>query len=317
MTTREGLHKEKERILMKKKKSEDLDRVIKRITTIEKIRPSHKEILQFVKYIIREQYKIKPLIKVKRIDINEETAKKLMSEGFPLIDKKEIKLDMDSAENLFKNICRALQRKEKIAPEIKKINQAIRKGEIDLQELFKKLVEGDKEYLDSIGEKTGLNKWLLLFLAESSINPSLEAYAEKLKGYVAQESWLRSYCPVCGSAPVSGELRNVEKLEGGVRFLVCSSCSFKWRFKRLTCPFCGNNDHKKLRYFNTEADGKAYRVDVCEECKKYIKTIDTGALGEITPLVEDMATLHLDVIAQKEGYKRGVPGILEMEKSGE
>ena len=27
------------------------------------------------------------------------------------------------------------------------------------------------------------------FLAESSINPFLEAYAEKLKGYVDQETW--------------------------------------------------------------------------------------------------------------------------------
>jgi FdhE protein len=303
---------------MKTKKSGELDRAIKRINTIEKERPSHKEILQFVKHIIREQHKIKPLIKVKRIDMNEETAKKLMSEGFPLIDKKEIKLDMDSAATLFKNMCRALQRKkeEKIAVEAKKISQALRKKEIDLQELFKKLVEGDKEYLDSVSGKTGLNKWLLTFLAENSINPLLEAYAEKLKGYVAQESWLRSFCPVCGSAPVSGELKNVEGVEGGVRFLVCSSCSFKWRFKRLTCPFCGNNDHKKLRYFNTEADGKAYRVDVCEECKKYIKTIDTGALGEgAIPLVEDMATLHLDIIAQKEGYKKAGTNILDMDKS--
>ncbi len=304
---------------MKRKKPNELDRVIKRINTIEKERPSHKEILQFVKYIIREQHKIKPLIKVKRIDINEETAKKLLKEGFPLIDKKEIKLDMDSAATLFKNICRALQRKkdEKIAVEAKKISQALRKKEIDLQELFKKLVEGDKEYLDSISGKTGLNKWLLTFLAESSINPLLEAYAEKLKGYVDQEIWFKGYCPICGSQPVIGELRNTEGLEGA-RFLVCSSCSFKWRFKRLACPFCGNEDHKKLRYFNTEADGKGYRVDVCEECKKYIKTIDTGALGEgAILLVEDIATLHLDIIAQKEGYKKAGTNILDMDKSGE
>ena len=299
---------------MKKKKSEELNRIIRRINVIEKIRPSHKEILDFYKYIIREQHKIKPLLKVKRIDINEETAKTQMREGFPLIDKKEIKLDMDSATTLFKNICKVLQRKEKIAPEIKKINQAIRKNEIDLQELLKKLIAGDKEYLDSIGEKTELNRWLLLFLAESSINPLFEAYAEKLKVHVDQESWGRGYCPVCGSQPERGELR----MDFGERFLECSSCSFKWRFKRVVCPFCGNDDSKKLRFFNTETDGKAYRVDVCEECKKYIKTIDLRELkGEIIPLIDDIGTLHLDIIAEKEGYKRGVPGILEMEKMGE
>ncbi|HBE42258.1 MAG TPA: hypothetical protein DDW27_13820, partial [Bacteroidales bacterium] len=221
---------------MKRKRSEGLNRIIRRINTIEKNRPVHKEVLDFYKYIIREQHKIKPLIKVKRIDMNEEIAKAHIIEGFSLIDKKEIKPDIDSATTLFKNICRSLQRNnKKAAPEIKKINQAIRKGEIDLKELFGKLIAGDKEYIDSVGEETEFNKWLLLFLAESSVNPLLEAYAEKLKGYADQKSWFRSYCPVCGSEPVMGELRNVEGVEGA-KFLVCSSCGFQWRYKRLGCP---------------------------------------------------------------------------------
>jgi len=301
---------------MKTKKSSELDRAIKRINTIEKERPSHKEILEFVKCIIREQHKIKPLIKVKRTDINEETAKKLMGEGFPLIDKKEIKLDMDSAATLFKNICRALQRKkgEKIAVEAKRISQALRKKEIDIQELFKKTVDGDKGYIDSVIKKTGLNKWLLTFLAESSINTVLEAYADRIKGYV-QASWGRNYCPVCGSEPVMGELRSEGGVEG-VRFLVCSSCSFKWRFDRLRCPFCSNEGDKKFRHFYIEKEKGAYRVEVCDGCKKYIKTIGTGLGKDTIPLVEDMATLHLDILAQKEGYKRAGINILEMEKSG-
>jgi FdhE protein len=111
-----------------------------------------------------------------------------------------------------------------------------------------------------------------------------------------------------------GEIKNAEGVEGA-KYLVCSSCGYEWRFSRLGCPYCGNGNHEKLRYFHTETDGKAYRVDVCEECKKYIKTIDLRELGEeIVPLVEDIATLHLDMIAEKEGYKRGIPGILEMEK---
>jgi FdhE protein len=113
-----------------------------------------------------------------------------------------------------------------------------------------------------------------------------------------------------------GEIKNVEGVEGA-KFLVCSSCGFEWRFKRLGCPFCGNGDHKKLRHFNTEADGKGYRVDVCEECKRYIKTIDLRELKvEVVPLVDDISTLHLDIIAQKEGYTRSTTNILEMEKSG-
>ena len=302
---------------MKTKRTEELAGIIQRINTIGKNRPSHKEILDFFKYIFREQHKIMPLIKVKRIHINEETVKKQMMEGFPLIDRKEIKLDMGSARDLFTKLCKGLHRKDvRIAVEAKKISQAVRKKELDIEELLRKTLDGDKGYVDSIAGKTGLHKWLLTFLAESSVNPFLEAYAEKLKGHVDQETWLRNYCPVCGSEPVLGELKNVEGAQG-VKFLVCSACGFEWRFKRLACPFCGNANHEKLRYFNTEADGKGYRVDVCEECKKYIKTIDLRELKEeVTPLIEDIGTLHLDIIAEKEGYKRGVPGILEVEKSG-
>jgi FdhE protein len=114
---------------------------------------------------------------------------------------------------------------------------------------------------------------------------------------------------------VLGEIGNVEGVEGA-RFLVCSSCSFEWRFYRLKCPFCNNENNEKLRHFHIEKEEGAYRVEVCDECKKYIKTLGIGVLGEITPLVEDMATLHLDILAQKEGYKRAGINILEMEKSG-
>lgn len=297
---------------MKKKKPQELERIIKRIKVIEKKRPGYKEILGFFTCIIREQYKVKPLIKVDPVEIDKETAKQHMMEGFPLIDKKDMKLDMESATTLFKKLCRGLMRKDvNIAEEAKKISQAVRKKEVVLEELFRRVIDGDAGYIDFIANKAGLHRWLLNYLAESSIKPSLEAYAEMLKGHVDQESWWKNYCPVCGSQPEIGELR----IDAGERFLKCSHCGFLWRFKRVVCPFCGNDDSKKQRFFNTEADGKAYRVDVCDECKKYIKTIDLREIQEDVLLpVDDIGTLHLDMIAEKEGYTRGVPGFLEVKK---
>ena len=60
-----------------------------------------------------------------------------------------------------------------------------------------------------------------------------------------------------------------------------------------------------LRYFYTQSEGTANRVDVCEKCKKYIKTLDTREMvGDVIPIIEDMGTLYLDVLAQEEGYLR-------------
>ena len=70
------------------------------------------------------------------------------------------------------------------------------------------------------------------------------------------------------------------------------------------CPFCENTDHRTLRYFYTEKE-KAYRIDICDKCNRYIKTVDSRQLAdEIFLLVEDIGTLHLDILAANKGFKR-------------
>jgi FdhE protein len=92
--------------------------------------------------------------------------------------------------------------------------------------------------------------------------------------------------------------------EDGKRILECSLCNTQWVFKRLRCPFCGNEDADTLGFFFVEE--ATYRVDKCDKCKRYIKTVDErkkpeGGLRAL--LVEDVATLYLDMLAAKEGYQ--------------
>ena len=54
-------------------------------------------------------------------------------------------------------------------------------------------------------------------------------------------------------------------------------------------------------------------VETCERCKGYIKTVDERKLPEgetVFPVVEEAATLHLDLLAEREGYIRRVPYVL-------
>ena len=57
---------------MEGQSTEDLDRIIERIDAIEQKRPSHKEVLEFLKGIVTEQYEAKEQIKVEPIDIKED-----------------------------------------------------------------------------------------------------------------------------------------------------------------------------------------------------------------------------------------------------
>ena len=75
---------------------------------------------------------------------------------------------------------------------------------------------------------------------------------------------------------------------------------------RLGCSICDNQQQDLLQHFVDESD-TACRIDQCDKCHHYIKTIDLRALDTPDPVLEDLATLHLDVVAVQRGYLRSVP----------
>lgn len=131
-----------------------------------------------------------------------------------------------------------------------------------------------------------------------ALRPYLEWAAEQVLPYVDQQRWKRGYCPVCGGAPDFAFLDE----EIGARHLLCSRCNSEWLYRRLGCPFCGTTDHTKLFYYPSE-DG-VYRLYVCQECRRYLKTIDLRQAGRVVLLpVERVTTVTMDAAAQQEGYK--------------
>ena len=286
---------------MEEKRSNVIAELTKKTDRIIKDRPSHKEVLGFIEEVITEQCRMKSTLRTVPVKAGSERAKE-MSEGFPLLGKRELCPDIASAIKLFKRLCRVLSRNHQASFEAKRLNQAIRRKEIDFAEFFEAVGAQGGQYFSTLSEKLKVREELLLFLAKNTLKPILETYTDDLRETVHQEQWWRNYCPICGSPPFLARLRGE-----GERFLVCSLCSFEWRFPRLMCPFCGNEDSEGLRYFHTQKEGSVNRVDVCDKCKSYIKTVDTrGSKEEFIPLVEDMGSLYLDLLAQKEGYGRGV-----------
>ena len=290
----------------KKKKLFDtqLRDIKRRIEEIAEERHSHKEILTFLKGVMIEQFRAKAGIEVESVEMDEAILNLKRKEGFPLVDKRDLKLDISAATALFKRLCERLKENEKVSQDMDRIIEAVNSKELDLTELFQKVVAEDREYVVQASDRLKVQeKGLLLFLSENSLRPIFEAYEDKLKDYVDQEQWWRSYCPVCGSKPVMAELIGRERK----KFLICSCCGHQWRFMRMKCPFCENEERRKFKYFFTEKEGRAYRVETCQKCKKYIKTVDTEELDEevIAP-VEDVGTLYLDVLAMREGYTREV-----------
>jgi len=87
---------------------------------------------------------------------------------------------------------------------------------------------------------------------------------------------------------------------------ICSFCWHPWSGKRVFCPFCENRDSKTQHYFYNEEE-KEIRVDLCDSCKKYLKTLDSRETEHmIYTSLEQIASLHLDYKAKEKGYESGI-----------
>lgn len=277
----------------------ELEIKLERIKILCKQKPSHKEVLGFLKKVITAQAKVKADIKMEDVNIDQQIVKMKAKEGFPLLDKQALKFDVGLAKGLFKKMSQILR--NRVPEDIEQINQALKTKELNIESLLKNALRENGNYINNVAQKLRVKPAVISFLVKNTLKPFFEVYAESTKDYVDQQHWLRNYCPICGSKPFMAELSGEERK----RFLVCSFCGSKWRFVRIRCPYCNNNNQKTLRYFYTEKEGRAYRIDVCDKCKRYIKTIDAKELGmEVIPRIEDVGTMYLDILAEKQGYKR-------------
>jgi FdhE protein len=256
--------------------------------------PHYVELLDILSdiLILREEYRQKMADVFSAVDEN--LIEKKMAGGLPLIDFSSGQFDLTRPREYFLAL---LDIAEKRAPgETVELAHKIKDGTYDFENLVLNsfYVQEDEKPDDPQQDYFDLVE---LFL-EESLRPSLEIVAQKYAGVIARYGWSEGYCPVCGKEPKIGQIRG----EDG-RFLFCNQCGCEWHFLRIKCPFCSNEEQQSLAYFTVEGD-EQYRVDVCNECKRYIKIVDFRESKREPNLdVEDIATLHLDILANEEGYE--------------
>ncbi len=139
----------------------------------------------------------------------------------------------------------------------------------------------------------------------------LQPYAEFVRSRVPLqlEGYTHSPCPFCSRNPALGVLRPLG--EGVRRNLLCGFCLCEWEFRRIVCPGCDEKDHAKLPVY-TAAEFPHIRVECCEACHTYIKSIDLSKNGLADPLVDEITSVPLDLWAQERGYVKLRPNLLGM-----
>ena len=130
--------------------------------------------------------------------------------------------------------------------------------------------------------------------------PLLQACNRRWTPSIAK-SWVEGYCPVCGAWPAFTEVRGIERS----RYFRCSRCGGEWQSHCLFCPYCSMNDHQELVSLVPEKSGSNSVIEACKRCLGYVKTF-TKLQGSPAAkvMLDDLATVDLDVAALEHGYKR-------------
>lgn len=273
----------------------------KRLQRLEKLaatKPALADVCQFYTQLYQLFAAAAPFLQV---DVDLEAAEPRQQQGFPLVSGEMLQIDPTSAQTFFANLLQVLRdHGQQGQDELQALQIALQTDGIDLQELLRATFERNREPISTFAESIKVQPALLEYCLTTTLGAALQRCREQgLESAV--KKWDHGYCPVCGGLPAIAELSGEE----GKKQLQCSLCGNHWKFHRLTCIHCGNTDHESLAYFT--ADGEpGCRVDICRKCCGYLKVIDSRERGEGLPLeIEDVATLHLDLLAAKEGFSRG------------
>ncbi|HEY1939723.1 MAG TPA: formate dehydrogenase accessory protein FdhE [Candidatus Angelobacter sp.] len=141
------------------------------------------------------------------------------------------------------------------------------------------------------------------FFANALLQPFAEYLAQATPSSTEASPPL---CPFCGSKPQLAILR--PEGDGAKRFLLCSLCGTEWLFRRILCPNCAEENKEHLPVFVAQ-EFDYVRVDACDTCHTYIKSIDLSRNGNAVPVVDELATVSLNLWAQENNYKKAQPNL--------
>ncbi len=218
--------------------------------------------------------------------------------GVPLLQDQTFAIDVAQAMQLLQEISRVLVHHD--LPAGGALAEVLANGRFDALELIRAGILSDQDAFQQQAQATHLPDSVLRVVAHIMAIAVLAVTGRAIDASTLQ-GWRAGFCPVCAAWPTLAEFRGLER----ERWLRCGRCGTGWRYPHQQCPFCGNTDHRSLRYFAEEGKQDSQRVEVCEQCRGYVKTFATlGPWSHGEVLLQDLLTVELDFAAQDREYRR-------------
>ena len=219
----------------------------------------------------------------------------------PWSDKEDLPVDIEASISLFRSLCRLGEAANPhLAAQMEKIEQALADRRAGPEGPDGRAAAASRRSRAPLptGDWTSRSSrsW-------SGAAPGLRS-KRRASSFAAKSTWNRRGRPLprlrFPARPQSSERGR------GKRYSLCSRCACQWRVDRLSCSVCGNKEPGALHYFCGEGE-EAHRIDLCDACHHYIKTIDCRSLEESDPAWKTSRRFTSIVVAAEKGYERPVP----------
>ena len=218
------------------------------------------------------------------------------------IDSSSLRLDGKARELLtlsFAEICEIIHRHNE-GIDLSRAKETVTSDTTFFDTIIDHILKKNTDALYTMAEDARMGFEEYLFLTVNWLKPLFTALRGRYAGTKVEEYKDRT-CPFCGYYPDMGLFAGEKE---GRRFLRCGLCENVWMFRRISCAICGETDAKNLEYYIIE-NNERYRVDACQSCKGYIKSVrlekfDTIESCDLT--VENLLTMSLDAEMMNKGY---------------
>jgi len=272
-----------------------LEDITAKVQQIGKRNPVYADLSQWVGDLLSTTVKASGKFRPSDLNLDLEHLPATWYQGKSLLNPEELALDWEQTKGLYKQLVDQVKTRDEGRKQAEGLLKALDEDQGGIPILMKSVLASNFKTIETAAQDLEVDPAVLTLLLRLALRPAFALAAQAVVGHLDLSQWNFGHCPVCGSAPKLADLSG----EGGKRTMHCSLCETAWPYPRLRCPFCENENREDLSYLKAESE-EGLRVDLCNRCGQYLKTIDLRELaGPVIVPLDDVATWHLDIIAQE------------------
>lgn len=246
--------------------------------------------------LVQLQRRVQGRVPLPAMNLDAAVLEKALAAGSPILTFEQVPIDWSDLRFMVRSTADAMRTHDAIeADDYRRVDLLSRDAERlapairNWYEAARPVPAGGREVSSDIA---GLESLLV-----QAMRPFLSRCADAVMARTTFAGWPHGNCPLCGGEPDFSVIT-----PSAERLLICSRCTNRWRFHQIACPFCLNDDRRRITSFATR-DG-LYRLNGCDVCQRYLKAYDgRTAPRAVMPVVDAIATLPLDAAAVQRGYR--------------